>query len=60
MMGGSETVSGDKDGVHTAAIHVPIGWQRREEGGKVIYVRYVEQEKQAVTLLFVNDVNTYK
>ncbi|RVE70313.1 hypothetical protein OJAV_G00063450 [Oryzias javanicus] len=38
MMGGSETVSGDKDGVHTAAIHVPIGWQRREEGGKVIYV----------------------
>uniref|UniRef100_A0A3P9HJU7 Serine/arginine repetitive matrix protein 2 n=1 Tax=Oryzias latipes TaxID=8090 RepID=A0A3P9HJU7_ORYLA len=38
MMGGSETVSGDKDGVHTAAIHVPIGWQRRLEGGKVIYV----------------------
>lgn len=42
MMGGSETVSGDKDGVHTAAIHVPIGWQRRMEGGKVIYVRYVD------------------
>ncbi|KAM4611142.1 uncharacterized protein mbd6 isoform 1-T1 [Polymixia lowei] len=38
MMGGSETVSGDKDGVHTTAIHVPIGWQRRVEGGKVIYV----------------------
>lgn len=41
MMGGSETVSGDKDGVHTTAIHVPIGWQRRVEGGQVIYVRYV-------------------
>ncbi|XP_074500891.1 uncharacterized protein mbd6 [Sebastes fasciatus] len=38
MMGGSETVSGDRDGVHTAAIHVPIGWQRRVEGGQVIYV----------------------
>lgn len=41
MMGGSETVSGDKDGIHTTAIHVPIGWQRKVEGGKVIYVRYV-------------------
>lgn len=41
MMGGSETVSGDKDGVHTTAIHVPIGWQRRVENGRVIYVRYV-------------------
>ncbi|XP_029363024.1 methyl-CpG-binding domain protein 5 isoform X2 [Echeneis naucrates] len=38
MMGGSETVSGDKDGVHTTAIHVPIGWQRRVESGQVIYV----------------------
>ncbi|XP_038578873.1 proline-rich protein 36 isoform X1 [Micropterus salmoides] len=38
MMGGSETVSGDKDGVHTTAIHIPIGWQRRVEGGQVIYV----------------------
>lgn len=41
MMGGSDTVSGDKDGVHTTAIHVPIGWQRRVEGGQVLYVRYV-------------------
>lgn len=41
MMGGSETVSGDKDGVHATAIHVPIGWQRRMEGGQVIYVRWV-------------------
>lgn len=39
MMGGSEAVSGDKDGVPTTAIHVPIGWQRRVEGGHVIYVR---------------------
>lgn len=39
MMGGSEAVSGDKDGVPTTAIHVPIGWQRRVEGGQVIYVR---------------------
>lgn len=39
MMGGSEAVSGDKDGVSTTAIHVPIGWQRRVEGGHVIYVR---------------------
>ncbi|KAM9752124.1 uncharacterized protein mbd6 [Menidia menidia] len=38
MMGGSDTVSGDKEGVHTAAIHVPIGWQRRVEGGQVIYL----------------------
>ncbi|XP_058498779.1 proline-rich protein 36-like isoform X1 [Solea solea] len=38
MMGGSETVSGDKDGVHSTAIHVPIGWQRRVEAGQVIYV----------------------
>lgn len=46
MMGGSETVSGDKDGVHTTAIHVPIGWQRRVEGGQVIYVRWVGAVKQ--------------
>lgn len=39
MMGGSEAVSGDKDGVPTTAIHVPIGWQRRVEDGHVIYVR---------------------
>ncbi len=42
MMGGSETVSGDKDGVHTTAIHVPIGWQRRIEGGQVVYIRWVD------------------
>lgn len=42
MMGGSETVSGDRDGVHTTAIHVPIGWQRRVEAGQVIYVRCVD------------------
>lgn len=40
MMGGGETVSGDKDGVHPT-VHVPIGWQRRVEGGQVIYVRWV-------------------
>ena len=45
MMGGSETVSGDKDGVHTTAIHVPIGWQRRVDGGQVIYVRWVGSVK---------------
>ncbi|XP_056452317.1 proline-rich protein 36 [Gadus chalcogrammus] len=38
MMGGSETVSGDKDGVQAIAIHVPIGWQRRLESGQVLYV----------------------
>ncbi|CAL9702398.1 unnamed protein product [Knipowitschia caucasica] len=37
MMGGSETVSGDQDVVQTA-VHVPIGWQRRAEGGRVVYV----------------------
>lgn len=47
MMGGSETVSGDKDGVHTTAIHVPIGWQRRVEGGQVIYVRWVGSVRDA-------------
>lgn len=46
MMGGSETVSGDKDGVHITAIHVPIGWQRRVEGGQVIYVRWVGSFEQ--------------
>ncbi len=58
MMGGSETVSGDKDGVHTTAIHVPIGWQRRVEGGQVIYVRWVgsvEQKAYAdLLLIFIN------
>lgn len=39
-MDGGETVSGDKAGVHPT-VHVPIGWQRRVEGGQVIYVRWV-------------------
>lgn len=39
MMGGSETVGGAKDGVQAIAIHVPIGWQRRLEGGQVLYIR---------------------
>ncbi|XP_070964150.1 methyl-CpG-binding domain protein 6-like isoform X1 [Oncorhynchus clarkii lewisi] len=38
MMGGSESGSGDKDGVHTVAIQVPIGWQRRAKDGLVVYV----------------------
>lgn len=51
MMGGSETVSGDKDGVH-AAIHVPIGWQRKVEGRQVIYVRCVGSVKQVTQSYF--------
>ena len=54
MMGGSETVSGDKDGVHTAAIHIPIGWQRRVEGGQVIYVRCVGSAEQKAHALIVD------
>ncbi|KAI3357273.1 hypothetical protein L3Q82_015729 [Scortum barcoo] len=54
MMGGSETVSGDKDGVHTTAIHVPIGWQRRVEGGQVIYV-----SPSGTTLSSLEEVKTY-
>ncbi|XP_030589277.1 mucin-12 [Archocentrus centrarchus] len=54
MMGGSETVSGDKDGVHTTAIHVPIGWQRRVEGGQVIYV-----SPNGTTLSNLEEVKTY-
>lgn len=54
MMGGSETVSGDKDGVHTAAIHVPIGWQRRVEGGHVIYV-----SPSGTALSSLDEVKTY-
>ncbi|KAJ8016301.1 hypothetical protein DPEC_G00005770 [Dallia pectoralis] len=38
MMGGSESGIGDKDGVHTVTIHVPIGWQRRVEDGLVVYI----------------------
>ncbi|XP_056279264.1 mucin-2 [Pseudoliparis swirei] len=54
MMGGSETVSGDKDGVHTTAIHVPIGWQRRVEGGHVIYV-----SPSGTALCSLDEVKTY-
>ncbi|XP_050927095.1 LOW QUALITY PROTEIN: mucin-17-like [Lates calcarifer] len=54
MMGGSETVSGDKDGVHTTAIHVPIGWQRRVEGGQVIYV-----SPSGTALSCLDEVKTY-
>ncbi|XP_029291837.1 mucin-12 [Cottoperca gobio] len=54
MMGGSETVSGDKDEVHTAAIHVPIGWQRRVEGGHVIYV-----SPSDTALSSLDEVRTY-
>uniref|UniRef100_A0A3Q4G3H8 Mucin-17-like n=1 Tax=Neolamprologus brichardi TaxID=32507 RepID=A0A3Q4G3H8_NEOBR len=54
MMGGSDTVSGDKDGVHTTAIHVPIGWQRRVEGGQVLYV-----SPSGTTLSNLEEVKTY-
>ncbi|KAM9351491.1 uncharacterized protein mbd6 [Symphorus nematophorus] len=54
MMGGSETESGDKDGVHTTAIHVPIGWQRRVEGGQVIYV-----SPSGTALSSLDEVKTY-
>uniref|UniRef100_A0AAQ4NS19 MBD domain-containing protein n=1 Tax=Gasterosteus aculeatus aculeatus TaxID=481459 RepID=A0AAQ4NS19_GASAC len=54
MMGGSETVSGDKDGVHATAIHVPIGWQRRMEGGQVIYV-----SPSGTALCSLDEVKTY-
>ncbi|XP_067382464.1 mucin-2 isoform X2 [Channa argus] len=54
MMGGSETVSGDKDGVHTTATHIPIGWQRKVEGGQVIYV-----SPSGTTLSSLDEVKTY-
>ncbi|XP_068453527.1 methyl-CpG-binding domain protein 5/6 homolog sba [Clinocottus analis] len=54
MMGGSEAVSGDHDGVHTTAIHVPIGWQRRVEGGHVIYV-----SPSGTALCSLDEVKTY-
>ncbi|KAM3838490.1 uncharacterized protein mbd6 [Diretmus argenteus] len=54
MMGGSETVSGDKDGVHTTAIHVPIGWQRRAQDGQVIYV-----SPNGTVLSSLDEVKTY-
>ncbi|XP_042264149.1 proline-rich protein 36 [Thunnus maccoyii] len=54
MMGGSDTVSGDKDGVHTAAIHIPIGWQRTVESGQVIYV-----SPSGTALSSLDEVKTY-
>ncbi|XP_017273284.1 methyl-CpG-binding domain protein 5 [Kryptolebias marmoratus] len=54
MMGGSETVSGDKDGVHATAVHVPIGWHRRVEGGQVIYV-----SPSGTALSTLDEVKTY-
>ncbi|XP_028307734.1 methyl-CpG-binding domain protein 5 [Gouania willdenowi] len=54
MMGGSEIVGGDIDGVRTAAIHVPIGWQRRVEEGQVIYV-----SPSGTTLSTLDEVRTY-
>ncbi|XP_065817289.1 methyl-CpG-binding domain protein 5 isoform X2 [Labrus bergylta] len=54
MMGGSETVSGDKDGVHTTAIQVPIGWQRRVDGGQVIYI-----SPSGTALASLDEVKTY-
>ncbi|XP_034029036.1 mucin-6 [Thalassophryne amazonica] len=54
MMGGSETVSEDTDGVHTTAVHVPIGWQRRVEHGKVIYI-----SPSSSVLSSLEEVKTY-
>lgn len=55
MMGGSDSASGDKDGVHTTAIHVPIGWQRRVEGGQVIYVRWVGKPRNVIkSFIFIS------
>uniref|UniRef100_A0A096M5Z0 Proline-rich protein 36-like n=1 Tax=Poecilia formosa TaxID=48698 RepID=A0A096M5Z0_POEFO len=54
MMGGSETVSRDKDAVHAAAIHVPIGWLRRVERGQVTYV-----SPSGTTLSTLDEVKAY-
>lgn len=54
MMGGGETVSGDQDGLHTTAVHVPIGWQRRVEGGRVVYV-----SPSGTSLSSLDEVKTY-
>lgn len=54
MMGGGETVSGDHDGLHTTAVHVPIGWQRRVEGGRVVYV-----SPSGTSLSSLDEVKTY-
>ncbi|XP_054635236.1 methyl-CpG-binding domain protein 5 isoform X2 [Dunckerocampus dactyliophorus] len=54
MMGGSDTGSGDKDGVVTTAIHIPIGWQRRADGGRVVYV-----SPSGTSLSSLDEVKTY-
>ncbi|XP_057684037.1 methyl-CpG-binding domain protein 5 [Corythoichthys intestinalis] len=54
MMGGSDTGSGDKDGVVTAAIHIPIGWQRRLHGNQVVYV-----SPSGTSLSSLDEVKTY-
>uniref|UniRef100_A0A1A8P079 Methyl-CpG binding domain protein 6 n=1 Tax=Nothobranchius rachovii TaxID=451742 RepID=A0A1A8P079_9TELE len=54
MMGGRETVSGDKDGVLATAINVPIGWHRKVEGGQVIYV-----SPSGTALSTLDEVKTY-
>ncbi|KAM6976573.1 uncharacterized protein mbd6 [Aplochiton taeniatus] len=54
MMGGSESGSGDKDGVHTMKIHVPIGWQRRVDDGLVVYV-----SPSGTALSSLDEVRTY-
>ncbi|XP_077371247.1 uncharacterized protein mbd6 isoform X2 [Festucalex cinctus] len=54
MMGGSDTGSGDKDGMVTAAIHIPIGWQRRVHGGQVAYV-----SPSGTSLSSLDEVKTY-
>ncbi|XP_020796487.2 methyl-CpG-binding domain protein 6 [Boleophthalmus pectinirostris] len=54
MMGGSETVSGDQDGLHNTAVHVPIGWQRRVEGARVLYI-----SPSGTSLFSLDEVKTY-
>ncbi|XP_077575981.1 uncharacterized protein mbd6 [Stigmatopora nigra] len=54
MMGGSDTGSGNKDGVVTAAIHIPIGWQRRLHGSQVVYV-----SPSGTSLSSLDEVKTY-
>nr|XP_057939995.1 mucin-2 [Doryrhamphus excisus]XP_057939996.1 mucin-2 [Doryrhamphus excisus]XP_057939997.1 mucin-2 [Doryrhamphus excisus]XP_057939998.1 mucin-2 [Doryrhamphus excisus]XP_057939999.1 mucin-2 [Doryrhamphus excisus]XP_057940000.1 mucin-2 [Doryrhamphus excisus]XP_057940001.1 mucin-2 [Doryrhamphus excisus]XP_057940002.1 mucin-2 [Doryrhamphus excisus]XP_057940004.1 mucin-2 [Doryrhamphus excisus]XP_057940005.1 mucin-2 [Doryrhamphus excisus] len=54
MMGGSDTGSGDKEGAVTTAIHIPIGWQRRADGGQVVYV-----SPSGTSLSSLDEVKTY-